>query len=113
MGRIREEIGDRYGRLPVAVENLLDYARLRRLSEKIGIATIDRHQDRLSIRFGEKAKIATERLMQYLQENPTAIFTPTGVLKTVLVDHDPNPESRQGARKIFTTLYQTIDGLSV
>ncbi|MEY3282977.1 MAG: hypothetical protein RIR86_990 [Acidobacteriota bacterium] len=113
MGRIREEIGDRYGRLPVAVENLLDYARLRRLSEKIGIATIDRHQERLSIRFGEKAKIAPERLMQYLQENPTAIFTPTGVLRTVLVDHDPNPESRQGARKIFTTLYQIIDGLSV
>ena len=113
MGRIREEIGDRYGRLPLAVDNLLDYARLRRLAEKIGIATIDRHQDRLSIRFGEKAKIAPEKLMQLLQESPQAIFTPSGVLKTVLAGYDPDPESRAGARKVFTALYQIIEALSV
>jgi len=110
--RIREEIGDRYGRLPAAVENLLDYARLRRCAEKIGITAIDRHQDRLSIRLGEKAKVDPERLMQYLKDNPTAVFTPTGVLRTVVDPQKRKTDTRSGAEGIFSSLNLIMKRLS-
>ena len=104
LNRIREEIGDRYGRLPAAVENLFDYARLRRLAEKLGIVAIDRHKDRLSLKFGEKARIQPEKLMRYLQESPEANFSPAGVLKTTVPSGDD-------ARRIFETLGRLFDML--
>lgn len=110
MERIREEIGDRYGRLPDAVENLFDYARLRRLSEKIGIVAIDRHQDRLSLRLGEKARIQPDKLMSYLQKHSEANFSPAGVLKTSLAGLK-DTESRKDARRVFDTLTGIIAAL--
>lgn len=112
MKRIREEVGDRYGRLPSAVENLFDYARLRRQAERIGITVIDRHQDRLSIRFGEKSKISPEKLMQYLNTNPVAVFTPAGVLRTVIEQEPKRSDLRQGASVVFNCLHRIIDQLS-
>ncbi|NBO66795.1 MAG: transcription-repair coupling factor, partial [Acidobacteria bacterium] len=112
MKRIREEVGDRYGRLPSAVENLFDYARLRRQAERIGITVIDRHQDRLSIRFGEKSKISPEKLMQYLNTNPVAVFTPAGVLRTVIEQEPKRSDLRQGASVVFKCLHRIIDQLS-
>jgi len=112
MRRIREEVADRYGRLPAAVENLFDYARLRRHSERTGITAIDRHQERLSIRFGEKARIAPEKLMRYLNDNPTAVFTPAGVLRIAVDQQKTGSDPRQSAKIVFASLQRIIDGLS-
>jgi transcription-repair coupling factor (superfamily II helicase) len=79
--RIREEVADRYGRLPDSVGNLFAYARARRNAERLGIATIDRIGDALVIRLGEKARVEPDRLLRLLQENPAASFTPNGVLR--------------------------------
>ena len=110
MERIREEITDRYGRLPNAVENLFDYARLRRLSEKIGIVAIDRHQERLSLRLGEKSRIQPDKLMGYLREHRETSFSPAGVLKTSLAGLE-NTESRKDARRVFAALASIIEAL--
>jgi transcription-repair coupling factor (superfamily II helicase) len=84
LGRIREEIADRYGRLPDAVENLFEYASVRREAQSLGIISMDRIGDNLSIKLGERARIAPEGLMQFLAENKAASFSPTGVLKVKL-----------------------------
>jgi transcription-repair coupling factor (superfamily II helicase) len=105
MARIREEIGDRYGRLPEAVTNLLAYARLRRLAEKLGVVSIDRHQHRLSLKLGERAKVDPERLMRYLTTHPEAQFSPSGVLKTALAAG----EGRPSADSIFATLFGVLE----
>ena len=105
MNRIREEIGDRYGRLPEAVANLLAYARLRRLAEKLGVVSIDRHQNRLSLKLGEKAKVDPAKLMRYLTDHPEAQFSPNGVLKTSLAGADRSP----AARPIFESLFGVIE----
>lgn len=112
MQRIREEIADRYGRPPVAVENLLDYATLRRTAERIGVVSIDRHQERLALKFGEKARIQPEQLMAYLESNPESSFSPTGVLKTALPGLDRDTASRHDPQLIFSTLQRLIEGLS-
>jgi len=84
LARIHEEIADRYGRMAEAVENLFRYASVRREAQSIGVISIDRLGDNLSIKLGEKARVDPEHLMSFLAENKAAIFSPTGVLKVKL-----------------------------
>ena len=84
LNRISEEVADRYGRLPMAVENLFCYARVRRESERLGIISIDRVGESLAIKLGEKARVEPDNLLRLLDENKLASFSPTGVLKVKL-----------------------------
>lgn len=84
--RIRDEVADRYGRWPESVENLFEYARVRRGAEALGIVSIDRIGEHLSLKLGEKAKIEPDNLLKFLAANPAANFSPTGVLKLKLED---------------------------
>ncbi|MGE0130682.1 MAG: transcription-repair coupling factor [Blastocatellales bacterium] len=84
LNRISEEVADRYGRLPMPVENLFSYARVRREAERLGIISIDRVGESLAIKLGEKARVEPANLLQFLAENKSANFSPTGVLKVKL-----------------------------
>ena len=84
LNRISEEVADRYGRLPLPVENLFCYARVRRESERLGIISIDRVGESLAIKLGEKARVEPDNLLKLLDENKLANFSPTGVLKVKL-----------------------------
>jgi transcription-repair coupling factor (superfamily II helicase) len=103
LARIRDEIADRYGRLPDAVGNLFEYARLRREAEHLGLVSIDRVGQNLSIKLGEKAKIEPDRLLNLLAETGNASFTPTGVLKLKI--------SAELDKAIFTELRETLQRL--
>ncbi|MDX6613989.1 MAG: hypothetical protein QOD75_3175 [Blastocatellia bacterium] len=78
---IRIETEDRYGRIPGTVENLFEYARLRMLAEEMGVLSIDRTPDGVAIKLAEKARVDPAQLMELVQRNDGATFTPTGVLK--------------------------------
>ena len=54
---VAAELGDRYGTPPAAVQNLLEYAALKLLSQQIGVAQIERRREAVSIRFTEKAAV--------------------------------------------------------
>ncbi len=84
LDRIRDEVADRYGRLPMPVENLFRYASVRREAEHVGVMAIDRVGESLSIKLGEKARVEPDRLLEFLAENKSANFSPTGVLKVRL-----------------------------
>jgi transcription-repair coupling factor (superfamily II helicase) len=84
LNRISEEVSDRYGRLPMPVENLFNYARVRREAERLGIISIDRVGESLAIKLGEKARVEPDNLLKLLGENKSASFSPTGVLKIKL-----------------------------
>jgi transcription-repair coupling factor (superfamily II helicase) len=81
LNRISEEVSDRYGRLPMPVENLFGFARVRREAERLGIISIDRLGESLAIKLGEKARVEPDNLLKLLGENKSASFSPTGVLK--------------------------------
>jgi transcription-repair coupling factor (superfamily II helicase) len=91
--RIRQEIADRYGRLPDAVGNLFTYSRTRREAIRLGIASIDRVGETLNLKFSERARVAPERLVQFLDERKTATFAAHGVLKVKI--ESPTPDSAQ------------------
>ena len=62
---IRTETEDRYGRVPLSLDRLFAYARLRRLAEDLGLLSIDRTPDGAAIKFSEKARISPERLAEF------------------------------------------------
>ena len=81
LAAIREETRDRYGRLPESVEQLFGYALLRRLAEDIGVLSIDKTPDGVAIKFSEKARIAPEKLANFVRSREGRLFSPTGVLR--------------------------------
>jgi transcription-repair coupling factor (superfamily II helicase) len=83
---IRTETEDRYGRIPASVDRLFAYARLRKLSEELGLVSIDKTPDGVAIKFNEKARISPEKLGDYVTRHEGAVFTPNGVLRLVLTE---------------------------
>ncbi len=83
MRRIYTEIQDRYGKMPESVENLFDYARLRRLAEEVRVVSIDKTPSGFAVKLNENAKILPENLMRFLHENSDSSFTPNGALKVL------------------------------
>ena len=79
--RIYKEIQDRYGKIPESVDNLFEYARLRKTAEKMRVLSVDKTPSGFAIKLGENAKVAPEKLMEFLAENSESSFAPSGVLK--------------------------------
>jgi transcription-repair coupling factor (superfamily II helicase) len=98
--RIYEEIQDRYGKMPESVENLFDYARLRRLAEETRVVSIDKTPTGFAVKLNENAKVAPEKLMQFLSENPESSFTPNGALKVVTKEENLIDAARHVLEKI-------------
>jgi transcription-repair coupling factor (superfamily II helicase) len=88
LAQIHREIADRYGRIPAPVENLFAYGRLRKTAEQMRIVSIDRTPEGFAIKLGENARVAPERLMQYLAENEGSSFSPNGILRVPGADRD-------------------------
>jgi transcription-repair coupling factor (superfamily II helicase) len=78
---VRNELQDRYGALPTPVANLLEYATLRLLSQRIGVLAIERKREQVSIKFRQDAAIDAERLANFVAANRGSQFTPDGMLK--------------------------------
>jgi transcription-repair coupling factor (superfamily II helicase) len=83
------ELGDRYGTPPPPVRSLLEYATLKLLSQRIGVAQIERRREAVSIRFTETASVDPERLARFVAGEPGSQFTPAGVLKFTLKEKQP------------------------
>lgn len=88
LGIIRQEIRDRYGRLPLSVEHLFGYALLRRLAEELGVLSIDRTAEGVALKFTEKARISPEKLALFVTARDGRVFTPTGILRLPLTDDE-------------------------
>jgi transcription-repair coupling factor (superfamily II helicase) len=86
--RIYTEIQDRYGKIPESVDNLFEYARLRKLAETMRVLSVDKTPGGFAIKLGENAKVAPEKLMQFLAENSESSFAPSGVLKISTKDEN-------------------------
>ncbi len=83
------ELGDRYGAPPPPVRSLLEYATLKLLSQRVGVAQIERRREAVSIRFTESAAVDPERLARFVAGEPGSQFTPAGVLKFSLREKHP------------------------
>ncbi|MBZ5695073.1 MAG: transcription-repair coupling factor [Acidobacteriia bacterium] len=77
---VRRELEDRFGPPPPAVTNLLDYAVLKALAEKLLVATVDRRGDQIAIKFYDDTPLGPERLVKLIRKRRDMRLDPTGVL---------------------------------
>ncbi len=78
--RAEKELEDRYGKVPDAVRNLIEYSALKTAAEQIGIEVIDRRHNVLNVKFHSKTRVDPARLMNIVSQTRGAQFTPAGVL---------------------------------
>jgi transcription-repair coupling factor (superfamily II helicase) len=78
--RVEKELEDRYGPVPEAVRNLLEYSELKTIAEKLGIEAIDRRHSLLNVKFHPETHIDPARLMNLVSRARGAQFSPAGVL---------------------------------
>jgi transcription-repair coupling factor (superfamily II helicase) len=78
--RAENELEDRYGTVPEAVHNLLEYSALKTMAEQIGVEAIDRRHNLLNIKFHTQTRVDPGRLMNIVGKTKGAQFTPAGVL---------------------------------
>ena len=84
--QIYAEISDRYGKMPDSVNNLFDYARLRKQAELMHVVSVDKAQNGLAIKLGENAKVAPEKLMEFVSKTENTSFSPNGILRVEATD---------------------------
>jgi transcription-repair coupling factor (superfamily II helicase) len=77
---VRRELEDRFGPPPPAVGNLLDYAVLKALAEKLFVASVDRRGDQVAIKFYDDTPLGPERLVKLIGKRRGMRLDPSGVL---------------------------------
>jgi len=80
---IYNEIQDRYGKIPESVNNLFDYARLRKMAEAMQIISVDKTNNGFAVKLSENAHVAPEKLMQILSDYEGSAFSANGILRVV------------------------------
>jgi len=78
---VRREFEDRFGPLPLAVENLLEYAVLKALCEKLLVASVERHGEQVAIRFHLQTPLRPEQLVRVVRARGGMKLDPSGVLR--------------------------------
>jgi transcription-repair coupling factor (superfamily II helicase) len=84
---VEQELHDRYGPVPGAVRNLLDYAALKLLAERLWVRSIERKKEAIEIQFHAESKVDPAQLTEFIAAQPGAQFTPAGVLRLPLRGH--------------------------
>ena len=98
LDRLLEEIRDRYGPLPESVLNLAEYGRIRIMSDRLGLESIDRQGPLVVLRFRSNGQGAGKtppdpaRLVRFLRERPDVTLAPPALLKLEL---KPRPAARR------------------
>ena len=77
---VRRELEDRFGPPPPSVESLLDYSVLKAQAEKLFVASIDRRNDQVGVKFYDDTPLGPERLVKLVRKRPDLRLDPTGVL---------------------------------
>jgi transcription-repair coupling factor (superfamily II helicase) len=77
---VRRDLEDRFGPPPLAVNNLLDYALLKALAERLLVASIDRRGDQIALKFHEDTPIGPESLVELLRKRRDLRLDPAGIL---------------------------------
>jgi transcription-repair coupling factor (superfamily II helicase) len=88
IGRLVDEVRDRYGPPPTTVLNLADFARIRVLADALGVETIDRTDSAIVIKFRQKTKVDLVNVMALVQERVDLQLLPPSSLK---LDLKPKP----------------------
>ena len=88
---VRKELEDRFGAPPTSVENLLDYAVLKSMCERLRISSVERQGSRVALRFHPETTLDPARLVSVVRSRAGIKPDPSGVLWIELKRGEPVP----------------------
>jgi transcription-repair coupling factor (superfamily II helicase) len=77
---VRRELADRFGKPPATVENLLEYAVLKSMCERLRISAVERQGNRIAIRFHAETTLDPATLVKVVRSRKGIKLDPSGVL---------------------------------
>jgi len=77
---VHRELEDRFGPPPASVENLLEYAVLKSLCERLRISAVERQGTRIAIRFHPETPLDPSALVKVVRARKGIKLDPSGVL---------------------------------
>ena len=77
---VRKELADRFGAPPPSVDNLLEYAVLKSMCERLRISAVERQGARIAIRFYPETPIDPAALVKVVRSRKGVKLDPSGVL---------------------------------
>ena len=77
---VAKELQDRFGPLPASVGNLLDYAALKSICERLRISMVERQGNRVAVRFHPETPLDPATLVQVVRSREGIRLDPSGVL---------------------------------
>jgi len=86
---VRKELEDRFGAPATSVENLLDYAVLKSMCERLRISSVERQGSRIAVRFHPETTLDPARLVNVVRSRAGIKPDPSGVLWIELKRGEP------------------------
>src|SRR5712672_1588836 len=77
---VAKELADRFGTLPSSVGNLLEYAALKSICERLRISMVERQGNRVAVRFHPETPLDPAALVQVVRSREGIRLDPSGVL---------------------------------
>ena len=77
---VQRELTDRFGAPPATVENLLEYAVLKSMCERLRISAVERQGNRIAIRFHAETPLDPATLVKVVRSRKGIKLDPSGVL---------------------------------
>jgi transcription-repair coupling factor (superfamily II helicase) len=77
---VHRELADRFGAPPATVENLLEYAVLKSMCERLRISAVERQGNRIAIRFHSETPLDPATLVKVVRSRKGIKLDPSGVL---------------------------------
>src|SRR5271163_1682369 len=77
---VHRELADRFGAPPATVENLLEYAVLKSMCERLRISAVERQGNRIAIRFHAETPLDPATLVKVVRSRKNIKLDPSGVL---------------------------------
>jgi len=87
------ELRDRFGPPPPAVRQLLEVAAVQRAAERLRVQAVGFQKGQLVIRLRHDARVDPERVVALVSEDPSATFSPDGVLTLAVAGGVPVTEA--------------------
>ncbi|HXM98213.1 MAG TPA: transcription-repair coupling factor [Candidatus Dormibacteraeota bacterium] len=77
---VRKELADRFGPPPAVLDNLLEYSVLKSMCERLRISAVDRHGNKVAVRFHAETSLDPALLVKVVRSNKGIKLDPSGVL---------------------------------
>ncbi len=90
---VAKELADRFGPLPASVANLLEYAALKSICERLRISMVERQGNRVAVRFHPETPLDPATLVQVVRSREGIRLDPSGVLWMETARREPIVES--------------------